>query len=131
MRITSNQTQHRTLTDLYRALDRKTVVTITYRKEDGSETVRTVEPFDIRTTANGAIVIRAMDRETREARSFRVDRIEAYTCHRSGFVVEHPTEDANTTVHPAPAHSVTALIAYELERDAITAAYRASVAIAA
>lgn len=131
MRHTANQTQHRTLTDLYRALDHQNAITITYRKEDGTETVRTVEPYDIRTTASGAIVIRAMDRETREARSFRLDRIDAYTLHRSAFTVERPAEDTDTTVHPAPTHSVTALIAYELERDAITAAYRTRIALAA
>jgi predicted DNA-binding transcriptional regulator YafY len=131
VQITTNQTTRRTLTDLYRALDRQRAVTITYRKDDGTETVRTIEPYDIRTTTSGAIVIRAMDRETREARSFRLDRIQAYTCHRSAYVVQRPTEDTDTTIHPAPAHSVTALIAYEIERDAITAAYRTRIDLAA
>ncbi|WP_331764813.1 WYL domain-containing protein [Streptomyces sp. NBC_01238] len=130
MRNTNRQTTTRTLADLYRALDRQNAVTITYRKEDGTETVRTIEPYSVRTTTNGSIIVRAMDRETGEARSFRADRIEAYTLHRSAFQIDRPAGD-ETTANPAPAHSVAALIAYELERDTIAAAYRTRVALAA
>lgn len=126
MKHTHRQTTRHTLTDLYRALDRQHAVTITYLRQDGTETIRTVEPFDVRTTKAGRILIRAMDRATGEARSFYVDAIRAYTLHRSAFVIDRPAD--TTPTRPAPAHSAGALIAYELNRDTITAALRARAA---
>lgn len=115
MKLVSRQTTTRTLADLYRALDRQQAVTITYRKDDGSESLRTLEPYDIRTTKAGGIIIRAMDRESGEARSFRLDRIEAYTLHRSAFQIERPTD---TTEQEHPELATTAdVIAFEIARD--------------
>lgn len=126
MRNTAQQTTTKTLADLFRALDRQHVVTVTFLKEEKDDagkktgqlvkTVRSLEPYDIRTTADGHIIVKAMDRETGEARTIRVDRIIAYTLHRIVFVLDRP--EATT---PAGAvivvRSAAQVIARELGRD--------------
>lgn len=116
MKLTKNQTTARTLTDLYRALDRQHPVTITYTKADGTITLRTIEIREIKTTKAGAVILRAADRQTGELRTFRADRIQAYTTHRTTYlVVLHETE---TPAHPAPVfHTPAAMVAYEISRD--------------
>jgi predicted DNA-binding transcriptional regulator YafY len=93
MRHTNRETTTHTLTRLIKALDAKHPVTITYVKADGSETIRTIEIHDVIVTAAGDIVLRAMDRDTAEMRSFRTDRIVAYTVHRTAYVIERPVAD--------------------------------------
>jgi len=93
MRHTANETSTQTLTRLIKALDAKHPVTITYTKADGTQTIRTIEITDILVTAAGDIVLRAMDRETGEARSWRIDRIQTYTIHRTAYVIERPADD--------------------------------------
>ncbi|MEE1812683.1 WYL domain-containing protein [Streptomyces sp. BE133] len=130
MKNTKTQTTTRTLADLYRAMDRQNAVTITYFDEDGTESIRTIEPYDIRTTKSGLIQIRAMCRLRGEARSFYLHRIVSYTCHRISFVLDRPeatTPDRSGIV----VRSMNAFIAYELERDTIAAAYRGRVGLAA
>lgn len=131
MRHTNRQTTTRTLTDLFRALDRRYPVTITYLKEEKdqagkctgnrTETIRTIETIDVLTTAAGNIIVRAMDRETREARSFSLRWITAYTLHRSAYRVERP-EPEDTTETPA-IETVDDLIAWEIARDPRDADY--------
>jgi len=116
MRLTAKQTQTRTLTDLYRAIDRQTAVTLTYRDADGTETVRTVEPWDIRTTKTGRIQLRAGCRLRGDARSFYVDSIVAYTPHRIGFVLDRP-EATTPAGKGIVVRSEQQLIARELGRD--------------
>ncbi len=97
--------QHRTLVDLLTAASRKLPVTVTALKEEKDdqgrktgelvETVRTLEIYDASVTNEGNILITAMDRETKEKRSFRLDRIKFYTIHRTmTFVI--PVEDEPT-----------------------------------
>ncbi|MGA6223483.1 WYL domain-containing protein [Streptomyces umbrinus] len=95
MRHTANETSTQTLTRLIKALDAKHPVTITYVKADGTTTVRTIEIFDVIVSAAGDIVLKAMDRETGEARSFRVDsdRLISYTVHRTAYVIARPVAD--------------------------------------
>lgn len=93
MRHTKNETSTTTLTRLIKALDAKHPVTITYTKADGTQTIRTIEIADLIVTAAGDIVVRAMDRDTAEMRSFRTDRIVSYTVHRTAYVIEIPTVD--------------------------------------
>lgn len=114
MKHTAKQTTTKTLADMYRAIDRRQPVSITYTKSDGTTSVRTVEPYDLRTTTKGDITLVGMDRETGERRTFRVDRISAYTRHTgTGFVVERAEEI------PAPVtpRSEAAIVARELGRD--------------
>jgi len=116
MRITKNQTTDRTLADMYRALDHQHPVTITYVKADGSETIRTIEIVEVRSTKAGAVILRAADRQSGELRTFRADRITAYTTHRTAYTVVLPATDHPTTVPVAPT-TVAALIAFEIARD--------------
>ncbi len=93
MRHTNRETTTQTLTRLIKALDAKHPVTITYTKADGSETIRTVELYDITVSSAGDILLKAMDRETGESRTFRLDRLTAYTVHRSAYTVARPADD--------------------------------------
>lgn len=114
MRHTKNETSTTTLTRLIKALDAKHPVTITYIKADGTETIRTIEIADIIVTAAGDIVLRAMDRDTAEMRSFRIDRLVSYTVHRTAYVVERPAaaEPKTRTTHGLA--TVTALYPVDL-----------------
>lgn len=114
MKHTNRQTTTRTLADFYRAIDRQQPVTITYTKSDGTTSVRTVEPYDLRTTKTGDVTLVGMDRETGERRTFRIDRISTYTRHTgTGFVVTRE-EEIPAVVTP---RSTAAIIARELGRD--------------
>ena len=93
MRRTRNETQHQTLTRLIKALDAKHPVTITYVKADGTETIRTIEIQDFVISQAGDILIKALDRETGEMRSWRLDRLVSYTVHRTAYTVEAPGAD--------------------------------------
>jgi predicted DNA-binding transcriptional regulator YafY len=88
-----NETTTQTLTRLIKALDKRHPVTITYTKADGSETIRTIELYDIVVSAAGDILLKAMDRDSQEARSFRLDRLVSYTTHRTAYVIERPATD--------------------------------------
>ncbi|MFF0138533.1 WYL domain-containing protein [Streptomyces sp. NPDC005227] len=90
MKHTANETSTTTLTRLIKALDKHHPVTITYIKADGTQTIRTIEIADIIVTNAGDIVLRAADRETGEMRSFRIDRIQTYTVHRTEYTVARP-----------------------------------------
>ncbi len=105
MYATKNETESQTLARLIRAMDHQFAVTVSYLKEEKDdagkktgalvETVRTLEIFDIKVTKAGDTLIVAMDRESRERRSFRLDRITAYTLHRNArFTVPRPAADA-------------------------------------
>jgi predicted DNA-binding transcriptional regulator YafY len=93
MRHTNRETTTHTLTRLITALDKRQPVTITYTKADDTETIRTIELYDIVISAAGDILLKAMDRETGEARTFRLDRLVAYTVHRSAYTVARPVAD--------------------------------------
>ncbi|WP_098894110.1 WYL domain-containing protein [Streptomyces sp. t99] len=106
MKHTAKQTNLRTLEDLHKALARKRPVTIHALKEEKDErgrktgnlvpTLRTLEIYDLTTTADGNILIHGMDRETGEDRNFRLDRLLAYTVHRTTYTVERPAPEADT-----------------------------------
>lgn len=125
MRHTKNETEVHTLTRLITAMDNHHPVTITYLKEETRdviavnskgiatrrtirtgrlvETVRTVELYDVTISQAGDILIKAMDRSDGKAKSFRLDRIRAYTVHRTSYVVprDTTTEDTHTTPRPS------------------------------
>ena len=118
MRHTNQQTQHRTIADLYRALDRQQAVTITYLKPGQTEpTVRTIEAHDIHTTQSGSIVIIAMCRLRNAERQFHLSGILTYTLHRMAYVLERPEPTTYERPAPAPADDANALFFYELARD--------------
>lgn len=118
MRHTANETSTQTLTRLITALDKQQPVTITYTKADGTETIRTIEIADIIVTAAGDIVLRAADRDTQEMRSFRLDRIQTYTIHRTSYTVDLPADDEPKT---RPAHGLnTVTVLYPIDCPATT-----------
>jgi len=89
--------------DMGRAVVRQQPVTITYTTASGTETVRTIEPYAIEGTAKGDRIVRSMDRESGEFRSWRLDRITAHTLHRGAFRVKRPTTFTDTTLtYPLP-----------------------------
>lgn len=94
MRHTANETQHQTTLRLMAAMDRRQPVTITYIKADGTETVRTIEIYNFEVSKAGDILLKVMDRESQDRRTFRLDRITAYTVHRSSYVLERPADAA-------------------------------------
>lgn len=124
MKLTSKQTTTKTLADLYRAIDRQTVVTITYVDRDGSDSIRTIEPAELRTTEDGDIVIVAMCRLRGDERNFRISRVRAYTVHRMAFVLTRPEPTTYERPEPQPADDAQALFFYELARDRDDADYR-------
>ena len=134
MKHTSRQTSLRTLTDLYRALDHRHVITATFLKEEKTDTgkktghltedVRSLEIYEIRTTTEGHIVFEAMDRQTGEPRTIRVDRLLTYTIHRMTYVLERPEPTTYARPEPAPNNDAQALFLYELARDHDDADYQ-------
>jgi predicted DNA-binding transcriptional regulator YafY len=125
VKLTKHQTEQATLAAMLHAMDRRFPVTITYLKEEKDaagrktgrlvETVRTVEIHSYQTTKAGNVILRAADRETGEMRTWRLDRIHAYTTHRTTYVVPAPADEAPA---PRPALSTpAALIAFEIGRD--------------
>lgn len=118
MKLTACQTSAATLADLSRAMDRRQPVTITYTKADGTETVRTIEIYDIRTTKVGDLILKAMDRQSGDSRTFRVDRISTYTLHRTGYTLDRPaTEPKEISVEAIAVHTPDDVICRELARD--------------
>lgn len=111
MKRTANETQLKTLTRLIGALDKQHPVTVTYTKADGTQTIRTIEIYDIKVSAAGDILIVAMDRETGERRDFRLDRIQTYTVHRTSYTItrEPRTEDAPAKRTPQGIATITVL----------------------
>jgi predicted DNA-binding transcriptional regulator YafY len=103
MRHTKNETTTQTLTRLIKALDAHHPVTVSYLKEEKNdagkrtgrlvETVRTLEIQDFVISQAGDILIKALDRETGEARTWRLDRLVSYTVHRTAYVIETPAAD--------------------------------------
>jgi hypothetical protein len=134
MRITNQQATTKTLADLYRSLDRKHAVTITYLKPGETEpTVRTIEIAELRTASlkvrkgeitGGGIIIVAMCRLRGERREFALSGVLAYTVHRMAYVLTMPENTTYERPEPQPANDAQALFFYELARDQDDADYR-------
>lgn len=119
MRVTAKQPVEKTEGDLRRAILRGSPVTVDYVADDGTKSVRTVEPHDIRVTNDGETVMVAMCRLRRSRRTFRVDRITHYTVHHGKFEMEldRPNPDEVTdwwTIQSRTGHEV---IQLELNTD--------------
>lgn len=65
-------------------------------------TIRRVEPYSLRRTKHGDLVVYAVRRDTREPRSYRVDRIESVTLTRETFTPVYPIEFWPTGTISAP-----------------------------
>lgn len=84
--------QDKVFADIVKAMRLRRPVTMTYTRANGTTTVRTVEPYRLTKNGSGDPYFRAMDRESGESRSFRLDRIQTYTIggHKSRFLLETP-----------------------------------------
>ncbi|MFE1396772.1 WYL domain-containing protein [Nocardiopsis dassonvillei] len=85
----TNTDTSRTLLHLLRALDAGRAVSLRYVDSDGKVSRRAVEIHAIEVSASGHFVIRAFDRRRGEARSFRLDRVTAYTLHRVAHLADY------------------------------------------
>lgn len=99
---TARETEQQTTARLIRAWDKQRPVTITYTKADGTETVRTVEIYDVTVTKAGATIVKAMDRQSGESRTWRLDRISAYTIHSGAYTVPRETDETPRPMAAAP-----------------------------
>lgn len=78
---------------LTRAARKGHPVTVSYTREDGSQTVRTIEVYAITRNKAGDRYAKAMVRTENpagELRSFRLDRITAVTEHRTRYLLTVP-----------------------------------------
>jgi predicted DNA-binding transcriptional regulator YafY len=81
--------------DIKTAIIRENPVTITYRRDDGKIIVRTIEPYDIiKVESTGNHLIKSVERESGEYRSFRTDRVISYTVGRGRFHMVRPATKA-------------------------------------
>lgn len=94
-------------------------MTISYTRANGSDTVRTIEPYALTRNADGDWYVRAMDRTSGESRTWRLDRVSAITEHRTAFLVSRPEPKSE-------ASRVTAVRMDEVERILSKAIRRAS-----
>lgn len=85
-------------------------VTVTYTRVDGTQTVRTIEVYEFTRNKAGDRYVKAMVRASKpeddpagELRSFRLDRVNAITVHRSRFIltVPEPKHVQRPVVRPA------------------------------
>jgi predicted DNA-binding transcriptional regulator YafY len=74
---------------IVKAAKRHHPVTIAYRRADGSETLRTIEVYEITRNKAGDRYAKAMTRQG-EQRSFRLDRIAFLQVHRTAYLVPVP-----------------------------------------
>ena len=78
----TNTDQAKTLAHLLAAMDAQRAVTLRYVDQSGKVSRRAVELHAIEVTASGAVVVRGWCRRRAEVRTFRLDRVTAYTLHR-------------------------------------------------
>jgi predicted DNA-binding transcriptional regulator YafY len=84
------------------AASKRFPVTITYvRASGGAPTVRTIEPYAFTRNKQGDRYVRAMDRQTGEVRSWRLDRMTGWTIHRTAFQVPARPEPVSLPVTAA------------------------------
>jgi predicted DNA-binding transcriptional regulator YafY len=86
--------------DIVKAMRLRRPVTVSYTRANGSETVRTIEPYMITRNKDGDAYVRVMDRESKKSRSFRLDRISAYTVggNKSRHTLEVPESTPRSNV---------------------------------
>lgn len=77
---------------LSRAIKHQVPVTITYKKKDGTFTVRVIEPYEMTLSKSGVAIVKGLDRKTEQPRSFRIAEIRGLTVHSKGRrVLNHHT----------------------------------------
>lgn len=105
IRVTDEDQAYRAIVS---AMKRRHPVTVSYTRADGTSSVRTIEVYAADRSQAGNRYFKAMDRETGESRSWRLDRISFYTIHRTAYLVERP-EPTATPVKLIPVTADSAL----------------------
>lgn len=67
-------------------------VDLDYVDEQGNRGTRVIEPYSLRRTRSGDLLLYAVKRETGEDRSYRVDRIQRATVTRTSFTPKYAVE---------------------------------------
>lgn len=80
-------------------------VDLDYRDEKGRRSSRTIEPYSLRRTSAGYLLLMAVKADTGEARSYRVDRIQDATATNRIFNPRHAVELSNGGPVVAPPNS--------------------------
>lgn len=78
-------------------------VQLDYRKESGERTAPTVEPYSVRRSSAGDLLLFGVKADTGEARSYRLDRIGAATVTRRPFAPRYEIELTASGPLSAPA----------------------------
>jgi hypothetical protein len=81
------------------------LVDLDYRDEEGRRRTRPIEPYSLRRTSDGNIILCAVNAERQENRSYRVDRIHAATILSRGFTPRFQIELTPTGPLMAPGTS--------------------------
>ncbi len=83
-------------------------VQLDYTKEDGERTAPTIEPYSVRRTTAGDLLLFGVKADTGEARSYRLDRIRSATVTRQAYRPRYAIEltatgplDTPTTARPS------------------------------
>lgn len=98
--------EERTYQAIVKAMRLQHPVTISYADADGNTSVRTIEVYAANRSKAGNRYFKAMDRQTGESRSWRLDRISFYTIHRTAFLIERPAPTTSpVTLIPVTADS--------------------------
>ena len=74
------------------AASNRLCVDLDYVNEQGQRSVRTIEPYSLRRTAAGDIVLHAVGADSRKARSYRTDRIRGALVTNRTFVPQYAIE---------------------------------------
>ncbi len=74
------------------AASNRLCIQLDYRKEDGERTLPTIEPYSVRRTLAGDLLLFGVKADTGGIRSYRVDRISAATVSRQAFRPRYAVE---------------------------------------
>lgn len=83
-------------------------VELDYVSEEGRRGARTIEPYSLRRTQDGNVLLHALRSQGRQHRSYRVDRILGASITQQTFIPSYTVELTPTgplTVAPAPSHA--------------------------
>lgn len=87
MKIRKATNPDKVLEDIRTAIEKGRPVTLDYALVTDTGNLRTVELYEECVNKSGETYFRGMDRTTGLPRSWRMDRIRAYTVHRSSFII--------------------------------------------
>jgi hypothetical protein len=84
------------------AASNRLCVDLDYATEQGQRSVRTIEPYSLRRTGAGDIVLHAVRSDNHEARSYRLDRIRGAVVTNRTFVPQYAIELSATELGAIP-----------------------------